>query len=242
MQKINPYVPLLALPFILLSTLSLVYFGALAPGAIPAWWPASLTGNSFVDGKLKYQFVTLGIAMLVLGLTAFLARENVRRFYRLGETNAPVEPVRWLGIGGGETWDRVGRNFALIVSLATALFLYFNVVKGESMAGENLRFLPFVVVLAAMNAFTEEAITRLSLVTALHGKLSPGFISLVSALLFGVPHYFGVPGGLIGALMAGFLGWLLAKAVLETKGLFWAWLIHFLQDVLIFGALFFAAL
>lgn len=31
------------------------------------------------------------------------------------------------------------------------------------------------------------------------------------------------------------MGWLLAKSMLETGGFFWAWLIHFLQDILIFS-------
>jgi hypothetical protein len=34
--------------------------------------------------------------------------------------------------------------------------------------------------------------------------------------------------------MTGFLAWLLGKSVLETKGLLWAWFIHFLPDVVIF--------
>ena len=42
--------------------------------------------------------------------------------------------------------------------------------------------------------------------------------------------------------MAGFLGWLLAKSVAETQGVFWAWFIHFQQDVLIFAGLFLVAL
>jgi hypothetical protein len=30
------------------------------------------------------------------------------------------------------------------------------------------------------------------------------------------------------------MGWVLAKAMLETRGFFWSWWIHFLQDVVIF--------
>jgi len=33
------------------------------------------------------------------------------------------------------------------------------------------------------------------------------------------------------------LGWFLGKSMLETRGLFWAWLIHLVQDVLIFAFL-----
>ena len=49
-------------------------------------------------------------------------------------------------------------------------------------------------------------------------------------------HYFGTPSGIFGVVMSGLMGWLLAKSVIETRGLAWALLIHFLQDVVIFGA------
>lgn len=41
--------------------------------------------------------------------------------------------------------------------------------------------------------------------------------------------------------MAGLLGWLLAKSVVETNGIFWAWFIHFVQDIVIFSAFVMAA-
>jgi hypothetical protein len=47
-----------------------------------------------------------------------------------------------------------------------------------------------------------------------------------------------MPSGIIGAVMAGVLGYVMAKSVYETKGIFWAWAIHFLQDVIIIGPLF----
>jgi membrane protease YdiL (CAAX protease family) len=99
-------------------------------------------------------------------------------------------------------------------------------------------YLPLILILAAMNAFTEEAITRLSLVAALDGILKRSRIYILSAVIFGVPHFFGVPGGILGFVMAGFLGWLLAKSITETEGMFWVWFIHFLQDVIIFSGLF----
>ena len=55
------------------------------------------------------------------------------------------------------------------------------------------------------------------------------------AAYFGILHFYGVPYGVVGVLLAGFLGWLLAKSMLETRGLFWAWFIHFWQDVWIFS-------
>jgi membrane protease YdiL (CAAX protease family) len=48
-------------------------------------------------------------------------------------------------------------------------------------------YLIFIQILAAMNTFTEEAITRLSVVTALDGIVSRPIIYVVSALIFGIP-------------------------------------------------------
>jgi membrane protease YdiL (CAAX protease family) len=234
--------PVLVLPVILLGTLSLLYFGALLPDLIPSFITTSLTGNDFVDSKLKYQVATFGIALLVLAITYAQAPGNARRFYRLGDLDAPAGSVRWLGIKPSDTWKTVGRSFAVIVSLATGAFVYFNVARGQSLAPGHLWLFPFVLGFSAMNAFTEEAITRLSVVTALDGVFSRPTIYMISALIFGVPHYFGVPGGLLGALMAAFLGWLLARSIAETEGIFWAWFIHFLQDVIIFTSLFLVSL
>ena len=36
--------------------------------------------------------------------------------------------------------------------------------------------------------------------------------------------------------MTAFLAWLIGKSILETKGLFWGWFIHFLPDVVIFAS------
>jgi hypothetical protein len=55
----------------------------------------------------------------------------------------------------------------------------------------------------------------------------------LSALIFGIGHYFGSPGGIPGVLMAGYLGWFASKSIHETKGFFWAWMIHFVQDIII---------
>ncbi|MBP7688172.1 MAG: CPBP family intramembrane metalloprotease [Thermoflexales bacterium] len=232
----------LALPVSLIGMACLLYFGALQPNVIPSLWTGALTGNAFVDGKLKYQIVTFALALIVLALTAALRPDNAKRFYRLGNVAAPAQPMKVLGIKATDTWRSVGVTFAIFVSLATGAFIYFNLAQGQSLAAENLPYLPFILILSAMNAFTEEAITRFSVVTALDGLVSRPMIYVASALIFGVPHYFGTPGGVLGSIMAGFLGWLLARSVAETEGGFWAWFIHFLQDVIIIGGMFLVAL
>jgi hypothetical protein len=136
----------------------------------------------------------------------------------------------------------VGRNFALIITGVTAVFIYLQAVRGHSIDPEHLRYLPWILLFSVNNAFVEEMITRFAVVSALDGLFPPNTVYLVSAAIFGGVHYFGTPGGIIGVLMAGFLGWFAAKSIGETGGFFWAWFIHFLQDVVIFTGLFFVYL
>ena len=87
--------------------------------------------------------------------------------------------------------------------------------------------------LSATNALTEELITRWAIVAAFSDTWAR-YAPWASAVFFGGVHWLGIPGGPIGALMAGFLAWLLARAIQDTGGIGWAWMIHFSQDVLIF--------
>ena len=123
---------LISLPIILLGTFSLIYFGALSPNTIPSWFSDPWIRDPFVDGKLKYQVVTFGIALLILGLIFFLKPIQARQFYKLGNLNALAKPIRWLDIKSTDRWGKVGTTFAVIVSLATGAFIYFNLVRGLS--------------------------------------------------------------------------------------------------------------
>ena len=85
-----------------------------------------------------------------------------------------------------------------------------------------------------MNAFYEEMTYKASFLSVLEDTVGRRHALLLMAVFFGALHYYGIPYGIVGVLMAGFLGWLLGKSMLETRGLWWAWWIHFVQDVLIF--------
>lgn len=118
------------------------------------------------------------------------------------------------------------------------MIIYFQLVRENEIPIRTiLNVLPFSIAFALSNSFVEESITRLGLVIVLKDRLKDKTIPLISALLFGAVHYWGNPGGFAGVLASGFLGWFLAKSILETKGIFWAWLIHFMQDLIIFSAL-----
>ncbi len=103
--------------------------------------------------------------------------------------------------------------------------------------GMILPLLPSILFYAALNAFNEEMTYRAPMIATLEPASGSRQALWMSASFFGIAHYFGTPGGILGALASIFMGWILGKAMIETRGLFWAWWIHFLSDVVIFAFL-----
>jgi hypothetical protein len=99
----------------------------------------------------------------------------------------------------------------------------FLVVAGRPPLDIVIRAIPFIpaiLLAAALNAFSEEMTFKASFLSVLEGPAGRSQSLLLMAAFFGIGHYYGVPYGIIGVLMATFLGWLLGKSMLETRGLF----------------------
>ncbi len=191
-----------------------------------------------LDDLVRYQLVTLMLALVVIGIARLLVPGGTR-FLRVGQLDAPVVPVPLIGLRPKphETWWHVGRNFAVILTGVTALVIYFQVLRGTDVGLlAMLAAVPVAIPLAVSNAFVEETLTRYAVLTALFDRYGPRVSYAFSAVLFGGVHYWGKPGGVVGVLLAGFLGWLLAKSLGETRGMGWAWFLHFLLDIVIFTA------
>ena len=199
--------------------------------------PYSLSQLPFIKVQAKYQSLLLAVTLTVLAVLHFFNSSNFARFFALGNLSAPAAAVALFGIAEGESWLTVGGSLTLFITLATATFtfLQFRKLKGGLM--RLIPFTPYVLLFSLSNSFAEEVIYRLGVIVPLHGAIEPQYILILSAIAFGAPHLRGMPNGIVGALMAGVLGWLLAKSMLETSGIFWAWGIHFVQDVVIFSGL-----
>ncbi len=186
-----------------------------------------------VDYQIKFQSLQLILAAVVLGLAYLLNPQNFQTFFQSGNINANISKIPWLGVTGQETWLEIALTLGFFITVATGIFMFLQVKK----AGVGYRFLLFSLLwsipFSVANAFSEEAIFRMGIVSPLFGVISTSIILLISGVIFGAPHYFGQPSGVVGALMAGFLGWLLAMSLVETQGLLIAWAIHFAQDVVI---------
>jgi hypothetical protein len=177
--------------------------------------------------------VTLAVVMALL-----LGKRDRRAFYLAkGDLSAPAGPVPWLNIKSGDRWKEVGRNLAVILSLGTLAFLLLSGRPSMDIVGRALPFLPAILLAATLNAFNEEMTYKASFLSVLVGPVGERQALRMVAAYFGLAHFYGVPYGVVGVALAWFLGWILARSMLETRGLTWAWFIHFVQDVLIFGFL-----
>ncbi len=200
------------------------------------FWQKNFSGT-FPPEMMGIQLGRLMVSFLVICALLILGYRRQDFFLVRGQIDAPVQPVRWLGITKPELWTSFGVKFAFFISLGTLIFLLLAGQPAPKTLLGVLPMLPAVLLFAAMNAFNEEMSYRASLLSVLLPAIGSKQSLWLTAVLFGTGHYFGVPYGVVGVILATFLGWMMGKAMLETRGFFGAWFIHFLQDILIFSFL-----
>ena len=196
--------------------------------------------TSRLNHEASYQLVTLGIFALFVALAIALGGRGVLAYLRPTRFSGPVTPVPWIGLRSkeGEGWIQTGTSFLVVITIVTAVAVYVPVIRGGTFAFSVTGVLIPALVFALTNSLVEEGIYRFAVTSVfLENGFSATSAAITSGLLFGGVHYFGTPGGVAGVLLAGFLGWLLSKSIAETRGFGWAWLIHFVQDVVIFVAI-----
>ncbi len=192
-------------------------------------------GISFLAGYAAIFILDILVALSVLAVLWLMKRDRKTFFFVRGRVDAPIEPVRWLGIKAGESWKVFGWIFAGCAALGVAIPTLIGIAPSGETFLKALRLLPAALLLAAVNAFTEEAYYRCSLLATLHDAIGKTHTLLLTVVYFGLGHWlYGSPPGLLGALMVGFLAWVLGKAMLETRGFLWPWFIHFVPDTVIF--------
>ena len=197
-----------------------------------------VSNNHYVSRQFNYQILLLVVTSVSMLATYLQNKHNFKTYFSFGHFNAVGQELKLFGIQQGDTWIKTGLSLCFVVSLVTGTFLYFY-LKQTNVNWSSLQTGFFWIVLFSLtNSFGEEMIFRLGIVSSLSGHLSPTTIFLISGILFGIPHFAGMPNGITGVILAGVLGFVLAKSMYETNGFFWPWTIHFLQDVLIFGTLF----
>jgi hypothetical protein len=135
------------------------------------------------------------------------------------------------------TREHVPSPICVAITGGTLVFLVLSGVPSLERLARAIPAIPVVLACAALNAFNEELTYKAGFLSVLVEPVGARNALRMVAAFFGLGHFYGVPYGVVGVVLAGFLGWILGRSMLETRGLWWAWWIHFLQDVAIFGFL-----
>lgn len=205
-----------------------------------SWWtslfpPVGFSGQ--FGGAVLLKF--LGVVPVV-GVLLLLYRSPRRVYLVKGDLSARASSIPWLGIEGGQiSWGRLSIISALLIATGTTLLTILTVTGFAQ--PPNLAqlppLLPLIVLLALVNSFSEGVIYRSAVLGPLYEVLPKAHLVIVAAAFFGVAHYYGAPGGILGIFMSGLLGWYMCRSMYETQGFVTAWVIHFFQDIVIFSTI-----
>jgi membrane protease YdiL (CAAX protease family) len=175
---------------------------------------------------LSRTFTLSGAVLVCLTLIGSgLTRRDL--FLCKGNLAAPAQPI-------GVRWTWLGPALIVVFALVLSPYLYLTVHPNFRLSDRIIRTFPWSLAVATLNAASEEFQFRSVLLAHLRGVFRPAEMILLTAVYFGLGHYYGQPGGPLGVLMAGFAGWIWARSMIETRGGVWAFLIHMVQDIVIF--------
>ena len=195
-------------------------------------WLAS--ASPFVQniGSVQIPRAATGILLVVIMLVLM---GRFKRFFLVkGSLDALAAPIPLI-TSKPVSWRILGPAIAGAMCLGLLVFIlaFGSLPSLQSLKG-ILPLLPFVLLFALVNSFGEEMLYRAPWLGALEGPLGPAQALLITAVYFGIGHFYGVPYGILGVILAFIPGWLMGKSMLETRGFSWAWFIHFWMDVVIF--------
>lgn len=202
------------------------------------WWQSFFPRGTFsgqFSGAILLKF--LG-AIPIVGILLLLYRSPRRVYLAKGDLSARASRIAWLGIDEGKiSWGRLSIISALLIATGTFLLTLLTVTgfSVPSTLGRLPPLLPLIVLLALVNSLSEGVVYRSAVLGPLRDTLPKDHLVLVAATFFGIAHYYGAPGGIVGVTMSGLLGWYMCRSMCETKGFLAAWTIHFFQDVVIFS-------
>ena len=184
--------------------------------------------------EITLHLLRLTPAMVILAFLLATRRKRQDFYLVKGDIHAVVGQSRLVSTKKPEPWIKVAALFSTIFVVVTLLFLFGAYGSPLEAFAQNWFLIPVALLVATMNAFNEEFTLRAAPLGELEPVVGKSNSLLATATYFGLGHYYGVPNGVIGVLLSGFLGWLLGKSMLETRGFFVAWLVHFVTDIPIF--------
>jgi membrane protease YdiL (CAAX protease family) len=200
-----------------------------------AAWARGQPAHVQMLGRVFLQLVPAALVVLSAAGSGLGRREL---FLAVGDLRAPA---RIPGRRAPVRWSRLGPVLAAVAAAVLSLQLWFTVRPDPAMLSRAVAALPLALAFSAVNALTEEVSFRCVLLARGIPVLGRRQAFLLTSALFGLAHWSGHPSGPTGVLLAGTIGWVWAKGIVETRGLGWTWLFHVAMDVVIFSAIVLAA-
>ena len=146
------------LPYLSIFLVFLAGAGIFALRPITAKITTVFHSNPVVNTQIKFQSLQLVLAAVVLLLIYLLNPENFAHFFHVGNFNAHISKIAWLGVTGDETWLEIATSIGVFITLGTTLFMFFQLKK----AGVDYRYFLFSLLWAIpfsiANAFSEETL------------------------------------------------------------------------------------
>lgn len=201
-----------------------------------ALWTSWFGGAKSPVGTLLAERVLLALeVLLVIGTLAALRYKRPAYFLTPGAVNAPVRGLHIPGVSRTVTWGVLGPLLALVLTVLYLAVATTFVTPTADLFARALPLIPLALLAALLNSFAEEMIYRAAPFAGLIPVIGSGQALWLMAIWFGLGHFYGgLPSGVMGLVFAGLLGLLFGKAMLDTRGIAWPWLLHFLADAVIF--------
>lgn len=191
-------------------------------------WFSTAPAAQAMFARVFLTFIPAGLMALTL-VGSGISRRDL--YLTRGDLRAPAV----LPMVRGAKWNAIALPLLIVISGGLLAQLWFSSHASRHFhPGVLLLGLPAACIFAALNAGCEEFRFRCLLLARGTRCVGATHALLATSFLFGVAHFFGHPGGFSGVLMAAFFAWIVGRSMLDCRGWGWAWLLHFVEDVLIF--------
>lgn len=204
------------------------------------FWQETFDRSTFI-GNFGGSILLKLIGILpVAGILLALFKSPQAVYLVKGDLSVKADGVKLLGIKHHSiSWGKLAVISAVLISLGTILLTVATVTGTSSIYNtDNLvKYFPYVIVFALINSMCEGIMFRSAILGPLKNVLPQQRAVWVAAMIFGIGHFYGAPSGVLGVGMSVLLGWYMSKSMVETKGFAASWIIHFMQDIVIFSTI-----
>jgi membrane protease YdiL (CAAX protease family) len=221
--------------FLIMGVILLLAFGIDPVLRQSAIWNNLFTNRSPMVTLLGERILLTMESLIVVAILYLIGVNRQQAFLTIGHLNAPLGGQNTSSNKRKVPWSISGTAMAILLGGLFFWFLFSQNPTAKLDIATVLPSLPLILASAALNAISEEVTYRAAPLGTLIPAVEPTHALWLTSLWFGLGHYYGgIPSGPVGLVQTGLLALLLGKAMLDTRGLGWSWIIHVVLDTAIY--------